>query len=58
MLSPAAQTVLNSRLSTDTSSNQPSYSMPSQNQKTIVKTGLYNGKKVVQYSDGTTDYAN
>lgn len=26
--------------------------------KTVVKTGMYGGKKVVQYSDGTTDYAN
>ena len=26
--------------------------------KTIVKTGMYNGKKVVKYSDGRVDYAN
>lgn len=26
--------------------------------KTIVKTGMYGGRKVVQYEDGTTDYAN
>lgn len=26
--------------------------------KTVVKTGTYGGKKVVQYSDGSTDYAN
>jgi len=26
--------------------------------KTVVKTGVYNGKKVNQYSDGSTDYAN
>lgn len=26
--------------------------------KTVVKTGTYGGKRVVQYSDGTTDYAN
>ena len=26
--------------------------------KTIVKTGMYGGRKVVQYDDGTTDYAN
>ena len=26
--------------------------------KTVVKTGTHNGKKVVQYSDGTVDYAN
>jgi len=25
--------------------------------KQVVKTGLYNGRKVNQYSDGTTDYA-
>lgn len=25
--------------------------------KTVVKTGMYQGRKVVQYSDGTTDYA-
>lgn len=25
--------------------------------KSVVKTGLYNGRKVVQYSDGSTDYA-
>jgi len=24
--------------------------------KTIVKTGVHNGKKVVQYSDGTIEY--
>ena len=27
-------------------------------ERTIVKTGVYGGRKVVQYSDGTTDYAN
>jgi hypothetical protein len=27
-------------------------------QKTVVKTGMYGGRKVVQYSDGTVDYAN
>lgn len=27
------------------------------NRKTIVKTGVYGGKKVVKYSDGSTDYA-
>lgn len=27
-------------------------------ERTIVKTGMYGGRKVVQYSDGTTDYAN
>lgn len=26
--------------------------------KTVVKTGMYGGRKVVQYSDGTVDYAN
>lgn len=26
--------------------------------KTITKTGIYNGRKVVQYSDGSVDYAN
>lgn len=26
--------------------------------KTVVKTGMYGGKRVVQYSDGSTDYAN
>lgn len=26
--------------------------------KTVVKTGTYGGRKVVQYEDGTTDYAN
>lgn len=26
--------------------------------KTVVKTGMYGGRKVVQYDDGTTDYAN
>lgn len=26
-------------------------------QRTIVKTGTYNGKKVIQYSDGTVEYA-
>ena len=26
-------------------------------QKTVVRTGTANGRKVVQYSDGTTDYA-
>ena len=26
--------------------------------KTVVKTGMYGGRKVVQYEDGTTDYAN
>ena len=26
--------------------------------KTVVKTGKYKGRKVVQYEDGTTDYAN
>ena len=29
----------------------------SQQQKTVVKTGTMNGRKVVQYSDGTIDYA-
>lgn len=29
---------------------------PDFNNKTIVKTGTYNGKKVIQYSDGTIDY--
>lgn len=31
---------------------------PAQGQKTVVKTGMYGGKKVVQYSDGSVDYAN
>lgn len=26
--------------------------------KTVVKTGMYGGKKVIQYSDGSVDYAN
>jgi len=26
--------------------------------KSVVRTGTYNGKKVIQYSDGTTEYAN
>ena len=26
--------------------------------KTVVKTGMYKGKKVIQYSDGSTEYAN
>ena len=34
------------------------FSGVSRNDKTVVKTGMYGGKKVVQYSDGTTDYAN
>jgi hypothetical protein len=31
---------------------------PKEAEKTVVRTGVMNGKKVVQYSDGTTDYAN
>lgn len=31
---------------------------PNPSAKTIVKTGIYNGRKVNQYSDGSTDYAN
>jgi hypothetical protein len=30
---------------------------PTTPQKTVVRTGTINGRKVVQYSDGTTDYA-
>ena len=33
-------------------------SSQSSNARTVVKTGMYGGKKVVQYSDGTTEYAN
>lgn len=31
---------------------------PAGNGKTVVQTGMYGGKKVVKYSDGSTDYAN
>lgn len=37
--------------------NQQPQGSPSNGGKTVVKTGTFNGRKVVQYSDGTTAYA-
>ena len=37
---------------------KPSNEVAAKPGKTIVKTGMYGGKRVVQYSDGSTDYAN
>jgi len=36
---------------------EPKTKKPADTQKQIVKTGMYQGRKVVQYSDGTTGYA-
>jgi len=33
-------------------------SHPAKPERTVVRTGMHNGRKVVQYSDGTVDYAN
>lgn len=35
-----------------------SFDAPKPGKGRVVKTGMYNGKKVVQYEDGSTDYAN
>ena len=37
---------------------KPSADQKTTTGKTVVKTGMYGGRKVVQYEDGTTDYAN
>jgi hypothetical protein len=36
---------------------QPQTPQPQQEQKQVVKTGMHNGRKVVQYSDGSVAYA-
>lgn len=39
-------------------SGQPTTKTKTTTGKTVVKTGMYGGRKVIQYDDGTTDYAN
>lgn len=36
---------------------EPAVKPPASNSKKVVKTGIYQGRKVVQYDDGTTGYA-
>lgn len=53
-LSPEAAGLLD-RVSVKASDDKPK--TPAGPAKTVVKTGTLNGRKVVQYSDGTTEYA-
>ena len=55
------KTMMEDQIKLAGTSMQGGQQAPQENQlkpaKTVVRTGMYGGRKVVQYSDGTTDYA-